>query len=102
MKRVTSIPTRIADQPHLRVHHLSMLPPRNERALAPGPTTSDKGRVRLMGFPGIVAYLSDREIDELQAAIDARPDARTRVLRDDGAAMPQAKPRTSVIDTSPE
>ena len=32
---------------------------------------------RLRDFDSIVAYLSDREIDELQAAIDARREARS-------------------------
>ncbi len=31
---------------------------------------------RLRDFAGIVAMLSDREIDEMQAAIDARREAR--------------------------
>lgn len=57
--------------------------------------------MRLRDFPSIVAYLSDREIDELEAAIDARRKARTRGPRDNGAPAPHTEPRTSELGYSP-
>jgi len=51
-------------------------PPRAS-ALALSAGMCHKGRVRrLRDFAGIVAMLSDQEIDEMQAAIDARTEAR--------------------------
>jgi len=41
---------------------------------------------KLRDFASIVAFLSDREIDELQAAIDARREARAPEARPTGGA----------------
>jgi hypothetical protein len=52
----------------------------------------------LRAFESIVAFLSDREIDELQAAIDARRDAHARSrCDDDAAATPRKEPHASEL-----
>jgi hypothetical protein len=56
----------------------------------------------LRDFASIVAYLSDPEIDELQAAIDERRRARAPLLGDAEALAPgSAEPPASEAGYSP-
>ena len=47
-----------------------------------------KGRAMLRDFASIAAFFSEREIDELQAAIDARREARMRHAEDPAPRRP--------------
>ena len=64
-------------------------------ALALSAGTCDKGRVRrLRDFAGIAVFFSDREIDEIQATVDARREAR--------AARPDDPPEAGVSQPDPK
>ncbi|CAA9401688.1 MAG: hypothetical protein AVDCRST_MAG01-01-1072 [uncultured Rubrobacteraceae bacterium] len=54
---------------------------------------------RLRDFQSIRDFCSDREIDELQAAVDARREARARRAEDPGPPAPEPRTRAGRIVT---
>lgn len=55
--------------------------------------------MRLRDFASIAAFFSDREIDEIQAAIDARRETRARRAEDPAPPTPGTRPRVVRIGT---
>jgi hypothetical protein len=69
-------------------------------ALAPSAGLCHKGRVgRLRDFASMADFFSDREIDELQAAIDARRESSA--ARSDGPEADEAGPGVPETDARP-
>jgi hypothetical protein len=56
---------------------------------------------RLRDFASIVAVFSDREIDKLQAAIDARREARARRRSDDDPHAAPMRPTEPAVPNNP-
>ena len=62
------------------------LPTMNELSIEARPGLHHKERLRLRDFASIVAFLSEREIEELQVAIDERRQARAHLADIDATA----------------